>query len=72
MEAGTGRFVRNLAGRTIPVTLVAFSPDGRQVLWGGDVAAKLTDAATGEVVRLFGEHAGVVSSIAFRATARAC
>src|ERR1017187_1959838 len=47
-------------------TSVAFSPDGRFVLTGGEEPrARLWDAATGMQIRLFEGHTGPVNSVAF-------
>jgi WD40 repeat protein len=50
--------------------LVAFSPDRTRVLWTGwslekDHTIKLSDVATGALIRTFEGHAGQVSSVAF-------
>ena len=48
------------------VSSVTFSPDGRQVLTGSwDKTAILWDAATGQSIRSFQEHAAEVKSVAF-------
>jgi WD40 repeat protein len=49
-----------------PVYSVAFSPDGARVLTGSsDHPARLWDAATGQEIRAFKAHEGVVFSVAF-------
>src|ERR1035441_3743473 len=47
------------------INSVAYSPDGRYVLTGGDNAARLWDAATGQLLRVFAGHALPVNSVAF-------
>jgi len=51
-------------GHTRYVNSVAFSPDGRQVLSGGD-NVKLWDVATAKEIRTFTGHSDYVNSVAF-------
>ena len=61
-EVATGRLIRtiyaHLDSRSGEVSSVAFSPDGKRLLSssGGEDAAKLWDAETGRLVRMF-QHA---------------
>ena len=48
------------------VTSVAFSPDGQRVLTGSnDDTARLWDANSGNLLRIFSGHTDVVTSVAF-------
>jgi WD40 repeat protein len=58
-------------GHSEAVQAVAFSPDGRFVLSGSaDQTMKLWDAATGALIRTFGDGAGSISSVAFASDGR--
>jgi RNA polymerase sigma factor (sigma-70 family) len=46
---------------------VAFSPDGKQVLTVRGVSARLWDAASGKLIRIFHGHTGGINSVAFSA-----
>ncbi|KFY02933.1 hypothetical protein O988_01801, partial [Pseudogymnoascus sp. VKM F-3808] len=55
-----------LEGHSRPVTSVAFSPDGRQVVSGsGDGTLRLWDAATGAALQTLEGHSGWVNSVVF-------
>ncbi|HUI42832.1 MAG TPA: WD40 repeat domain-containing protein, partial [Terriglobia bacterium] len=54
----------------VTVNSVAFSPDGRQVVTGGDNLAVLWDLATGFQIRAFIGHSSPVQSAAFSPTGR--
>jgi WD40 repeat protein len=44
---------------------VAFSPDGKRIVSGGDTTAKVWDAHTGRNTLTLQGHTGTVSSVAF-------
>jgi len=62
---GGGWLKRTFAAHTDAVTSVAYSPDGRFALSGGDKTLRLWDVATGQCLRTFEGHRGFVSSVAF-------
>ena len=47
-DTTTGQEVRSLEGHTATVSSVAYSPDGKRIVSGGDKTVKVWDAATGE------------------------
>jgi WD40 repeat protein len=60
-DAKSGNYIRYFGGHCS-----VFSPDGTQVLTGGDdKVARLWDAATGKEVRSFDGHTGGVKAVAF-------
>jgi hypothetical protein len=64
-DAVSGQPLHSFEGHADGVMSVAFSPDGRFVLTGGDHTARLWDAATGRQIRSFEGHSDVVRSVAF-------
>ena len=61
-----GGELRAITGHKGAVTSVAYSPDGKFVLSGGeDETLKLWDVANGKEVRTFTGHRGPVTSVAF-------
>ena len=49
-DVRTGAKLKQFAGHSDEVAAVAFSPDGRRVLSGGDASTRLWDVATGEEI----------------------
>lgn len=53
-------------GPTGPITSVAFSPDGQQIVSGSeDRAIRLYDHSTGQLVRMFKGHTNPIKAVAF-------
>jgi WD40 repeat protein len=58
--------VRRFIGHSGPVEGIAFSPNGKYVLTGGDdQTARLWDVQTGAELRRFSGHSDMVHSVAF-------
>jgi hypothetical protein len=66
-EVATGKEVRQLRGVGDPVDVVAFSPDGRTLIWGGQDRKELYlwEVATGQLRRKFSGHQGRLTCVAF-------
>ena len=65
-DVATGQLIRTFKGRSLPVSAVALSADGRRALWaGGDAVIKLGDVTSGKVVRTFQGHTANVGAVAF-------
>ncbi|PVH69761.1 hypothetical protein DL98DRAFT_348592, partial [Cadophora sp. DSE1049] len=58
---------QTLEGHSNSVSLIAFSPDSKQVVSGGDVTVRLWDTATGAALQTLDGHSDsiLVSSVAF-------
>src|SRR5262249_43350143 len=52
-DAKTGAKVRSTKGESGIIWSVAFTPDGKHLLWSGNSGVRLWDAATGKPIRLF-------------------
>ncbi|KAH8674497.1 vegetative incompatibility protein HET-E-1 [Tricladium varicosporioides] len=66
VQADWSTVLQTLEGHSGPVTSVAFSPDGRQVISGSDDGTvRLWDATTGGVLQRFESHWIRVTSVAF-------
>ena len=65
-DAASGRELRTLAGHSLRVTSVAFSPDGRTIVSGSDDRTlKIWDTASGRELRTLAGHSGSVNAVAF-------
>jgi WD40 repeat protein len=65
-DAATGAPLQTLEGHSGPVSSVAFSPDGTQVVSGShDMTVRLWDAATGAALQTLEGHSDWVTSVAF-------
>ena len=65
-EAATGKALRSFSRYAAPVSSLAFSPDGRYALSGGeDNALIMWDVATGKELRGFSGHSGAIRRVAF-------
>src|SRR4051812_33900402 len=65
-EARLPRLIRTFTGHASRVNTVAFAPNGRTALSGGeDKTLVLWDVATGKVLRTLAEHTSSVQSVAF-------
>ncbi|MBI1916678.1 MAG: sigma-70 family RNA polymerase sigma factor [Planctomycetes bacterium] len=66
-EVATGTEVRRLVGHADPIDSIAFSPDGRTLLWGGQREKKVRvwEVTTGRERRELLGHQGSVRHVAF-------
>jgi RNA polymerase sigma factor (sigma-70 family) len=71
-EAATGREVWRLQGDGDPLDTMAFSPDGRTLIWGGQHRRELNfwEVATGRLRGRFSGHQGHVTCVAFAPNGR--
>jgi RNA polymerase sigma factor (sigma-70 family) len=69
-DVATGREVRRLLGHGDPLDSIAFSPDGRTLLWGGqhEKRIRVWEVATGRERRELLGHQGSVKHVAFAPT----
>src|SRR5271168_180224 len=66
MEADWGACIQTLYGHSNPVSSVAFSHDGTQVVSGSDdCTVKIWDASSGACLKTLEGHSNSVSSVAF-------
>jgi RNA polymerase sigma factor (sigma-70 family) len=66
-DVATGNEICQLRGEGDPLDTVAFSPDGRTLIWGGQHRKDLYlwEVATGQLRRKFSGHQGHLSCVAF-------
>jgi WD40 repeat protein len=65
-EVATGKALRELPGHRGDLTGIAFTPDGKQIISGGqDKVVRVRDAATGRDVHGFPGHAEGLRGVAF-------
>jgi WD40 repeat protein len=64
-EVETGRLIRRCEGFTHAINSLAFSPDGRHVLIGGEDLVGVWDIQTGQTVRRFHDPPFNTASVAF-------
>jgi WD40 repeat protein len=71
-EVATGKEIRQLRGDGDPMDAVAFSPDGRTLIWGGQQRKDLYfwEIATGQMRRKFSGHQGRLTCVAFSPNGR--
>jgi WD40 repeat protein len=71
-DLDTGRPVRQLEGYGDPLSSLAFSPDGRSLILGGQHRSELFlfEVATGQLRRKFSGHQGHLSCVAFSPNGR--
>jgi WD40 repeat protein len=64
-DADSGEELHRFGGYTGHVICVAFSPDGRFALSGGDPKGRLWEVESGELLRCFEGHIDAVGAVAF-------
>jgi RNA polymerase sigma factor (sigma-70 family) len=71
-ELATSREVRRIAGLPQGVQTMAFSPDGRTLVWSGtdDPTVRLLEIATGKERHRLSGHLGAVASLAYSVDGR--
>jgi mono/diheme cytochrome c family protein len=71
IDAESGKVLQTLRGHASSAVCAVFSPDGRQVISGGDDGTlRLWEAASGKQARVFSGHESGVRSVAFHAGGR--
>jgi RNA polymerase sigma factor (sigma-70 family) len=71
-DVATGKVVQQLRGNGGPLDAVAVSPDGRNLIWGGQHRKDLYfwEVATGQLRRKFAGHQGHLTCVAFAPNGR--
>ncbi|HEY7428255.1 MAG TPA: sigma-70 family RNA polymerase sigma factor [Gemmataceae bacterium] len=71
-DLATGHVVHRIDNLSSETALVAFSPDGRMLAWGGyeDPAIRLLEVASGRERRRLTGHRGQITALAFAADGR--
>jgi RNA polymerase sigma factor (sigma-70 family) len=71
-EVATGKEVHQLRGHADATDHLAFSPDGRTLIWGGQHYKDLNcwEVATGQLRRTFAGHQGELTCLAFSPSGR--
>ncbi len=70
-DADSGKELSLLQGHNAPITSVAFAPDGKRLLTGGeDGTARLWSSGTGKELRCLRSNPGSVNAVAFSSDGR--